>query len=240
MKIADFLKKCWFKSRCFLISSSLVVRLITWSPITIWSCQGSYIVLSCFHYTLFCLASIIIYDNEKFWAQILSTREYSYRFIITSHLIATQTTCPWFMHNFEEHKLATCSYQEFRENTFDLLSMLLYSLCKCPTFNCNKVKVWHFSSFKCKIKYAVRTQWLSEKFWKKNFFGHSHSFWKDLFREYFVVSKFWLEVPKFKENVIISVINLIEVRDLLFTLLQVITILVTHFQKFMNTNYSYW
>ena len=48
-----------------------------------------------------------------------------------------------------------------------------------------------------------------------------------------------LEVPKFKEHVLITVITLIEVRDLLFTLLQVITILVAYFQKFMNTNYSY-
>ena len=76
---------------------------------------------------------------------------------------------------------------------------------------------------------------------KKYFFcGYSYSFWKDLSREYLVVSKFWLDVPKFKEHVQITVITLIEVCDLLFTLLKVITILVAYFQKFMNTNYSYW
>ena len=40
-----------------------------------------------------------------------------------------------------------------------------------------------------------------------------------------VVSKFLLEVPKFEENVIICVITVINVRDLLLALLQVITIL---------------
>ena len=36
---------------------------------------------------------------------------------------------------------------------------------------------------------------------------------------------FLLEVPKFKENVIICVITVIKVRDVLLTLLQVVTIL---------------
>ena len=43
--------------------------------------------------------------------------------------------------------------------------------------------------------------------------------------EYLDVSKFLLEVPKFKENILIRVITLIKVGDLLLTVLQVITIL---------------
>ena len=49
---------------------------------------------------------------------------------------------------------------------------------------------------------------------------------KDLTWEYLVVSKFLSEVPKFKENVLICVIIVIKVRDLLFTLLQIMAILV--------------
>ena len=48
---------------------------------------------------------------------------------------------------------------------------------------------------------------------------------KDLSREYLVVPKFLFKVPKFKENVLISVMTVIKVRDLLLTLLQVIAIL---------------
>ena len=40
-----------------------------------------------------------------------------------------------------------------------------------------------------------------------------------------------LKVPKFKEHVLISVITPIEVRGLLFTLLQVITIYLWHTSK---------
>ena len=47
----------------------------------------------------------------------------------------------------------------------------------------------------------------------------------DLSKEYLFVSKFLWEVPKFKEKVLICVITVIKVRDLLLTLLQVITIL---------------
>ena len=43
--------------------------------------------------------------------------------------------------------------------------------------------------------------------------------------KYLVVSKFLLEVPKFKEIVLICVITGIKVHDLLLTLLQVITML---------------
>ena len=46
-----------------------------------------------------------------------------------------------------------------------------------------------------------------------------------------VASKFLLEVPKFKENVIISVITVLKIHDLLLTLLQLITILAAWFEK---------
>ena len=71
----------------------------------------------------------------------------------------------------------------------------------------------------------VRTQCFSEKFRKKTFFWYSYFFRKDLLREYLVVLKFLLEVPKFKENEIICIITVIKVRHLLLTLLQVIIIL---------------
>ena len=56
---------------------------------------------------------------------------------------------------------------------------------------------------------------------KKNtffFLWYPYSFWKDLSREYLVVSKFLLEVPKLKENVLICVITFRKVHDLLLTL----------------------
>ena len=69
---------------------------------------------------------------------------------------------------------------------------------------------------------------------------YSYFFWKNFSREYLVASKFLLEMPTFKENVIICAITIIKVRDLLFTLLQVIAILATKFQKWMNSHYSSW
>ena len=66
---------------------------------------------------------------------------------------------------------------------------------------------------------------------EKNFFWYSYSFWKDLSGEYLVVSKFLLEVPRFKENVLICVITVIKVYDLLLTLLQVKTILAASFKN---------
>ena len=56
-------------------------------------------------------------------------------------------------------------------------------------------------------------------------FIYSYSLWKDLSRDYLFVSKFLLEATKFKENVLICVIFVIKVRDLLLTLLQVLTML---------------
>ena len=53
------------------------------------------------------------------------------------------------------------------------------------------------------------------------------SFWKDLCRDFLVVSKFLLEVPKFKEDVLIYLITIMKVRDLILTLLQVTTMLAT-------------
>ena len=68
-------------------------------------------------------------------------------------------------------------------------------------------------------------------FWKtfffKNFLLVFLSFWKDLCRDFLVVSKFLLEVPKFKEDVLIYLITIMKVRDLILTLLQVITMLAT-------------
>ena len=46
------------------------------------------------------------------------------------------------------------------------------------------------------------------------FFRYSYSFLNYLFKEYLVVSKFLLEVPKFKENILICIITDIKVRDL--------------------------
>ena len=88
----------------------------------------------------------------------------------------------------------------------------------------------------------VRTQCFSEKL-RKIFlyiYIYSYFFWKNFSREYLVASKFLLEMPTFKENVIICAITIIKVRDLLFTLLQVIAILATKFQKWMNSHYSSW
>ena len=65
-------------------------------------------------------------------------------------------------------------------------------------------------------------------FWKiskKNIVWFSYSFWKDLSREYLGALTFLLEVPKFKENVLIYVFTFIKLRDLLLTLLQVIAII---------------
>ena len=45
------------------------------------------------------------------------------------------------------------------------------------------------------------------------FFWCLYSFWKDLSREYLVVPEFLMEVPKFKENVLICVITIKKVRD---------------------------
>ena len=64
----------------------------------------------------------------------------------------------------------------------------------------------------------VRVQCFSEKFLKEFFFQNSYFFWKDLSKEYLVVSKFLLEVPKFKVNVIICVITVTKVHDILLTL----------------------
>ena len=55
------------------------------------------------------------------------------------------------------------------------------------------------------------------------FFLYSYSFWTDLFGKYLVVSTFLLKVTEFKENVLICVITGRMVRDLLLTLVQVIT-----------------
>ena len=76
-----------------------------------------------------------------------------------------------------------------------------------------------------------------KNFKKKIFFWYFYSFWKELSREYLVVSKFLLEVPKFKENVLIYLILVIKVCDLLFTLIQVTKILAAYFRKWINTDY---
>ena len=68
---------------------------------------------------------------------------------------------------------------------------------------------------------------------KKIFFKYFYSFWK----EYLVVSIFLLEVPKFKENVLIYLILVIKVCDLLFTLMQVTKILAVYFRKCINKDY---
>ena len=65
------------------------------------------------------------------------------------------------------------------------------------------------------IDVKVKTQCFSVKLREKVF--NSYSVWKDLSMEYLVVSKFLLEVPKFKENVLICIIVAIKVRDLLLT-----------------------
>ena len=79
----------------------------------------------------------------------------------------------------------------------------------------------------------VRTQCFLEKIQKKKWY--SYSFWKDLSREYLVVPKFLMEVPKFKENDLICVNTVIKVCDPLFTLLQVITILA-----YISTHLLFW
>ena len=66
-----------------------------------------------------------------------------------------------------------------------------------------------------------------KNFEKKNFFWYYYFFWKDLSKEYLVISKFLSEVPKFRENVLICIITVTKVSDLLLTLLQVITMLAT-------------
>ena len=63
-----------------------------------------------------------------------------------------------------------------------------------------------------------RTQCFSEKNWKKFFLYILISFEKAFSREYSVVSKLLLDMPKFKENVLFCVITAIKVRDLLLTL----------------------
>ena len=63
----------------------------------------------------------------------------------------------------------------------------------------------------------------------ENYFGgYSYSFRKDLSREYLVVSKFLLEVPKFKENIPICIITVTKERDFLRTLLQVMKQYLRH------------
>ena len=73
--------------------------------------------------------------------------------------------------------------------------------------------------------------WLERSVFLKNFekkiFWYYYFFWKDLSKEYLVISKFLLEVPKFRENVLICIITVIKVSDLLLTLLQVRTMLAT-------------
>ena len=73
--------------------------------------------------------------------------------------------------------------------------------------------------------------WLERSVFLKNFekkiFWYYYFFWKDLSKEYLVISKFLSEVPKFRENVLICIITVTKVSDLLLTLLQVITMLAT-------------
>ena len=71
----------------------------------------------------------------------------------------------------------------------------------------------------------VRTHCFSEKFRKGFSFWYSYFFWKDLSWQKLVVSKFFWEGPKFKENVLICAITVTKVHDVLLTLLQVKTIL---------------
>ena len=70
----------------------------------------------------------------------------------------------------------------------------------------------------------IRTQCFSEKIPKRNL-KYFHSICKDLTREYLVVWKFIIEVPKSKEHVLICIITVKKVCDLLLILLQVIAIL---------------
>ena len=67
---------------------------------------------------------------------------------------------------------------------------------------------------------AILTTVFPEKFWKTNFFWSSYSYWKDLSRKNVVVLKFLLKVPKFKENIVISVNTVKKVRNFLLALLQ--------------------
>ena len=68
--------------------------------------------------------------------------------------------------------------------------------------------VFQWKNFDCPLR-LERSVFL--KNFEKNFFWYSYSFWKDLSREHLVVSKFLLEVAKFKENVLIWVITVIKV-----------------------------
>ena len=91
------------------------------------------------------------------------------------------------------------------------------------------------------LSFEVWMQCFSETF-RKRFFLYSYSFQKDLSREYLAVLKFILEVRKFKKNFLICLITVIKVHDLLLTLLQVITILVSKMSEhrlliLINTSY---
>ena len=92
----------------------------------------------------------------------------------------------------------------------------------------------------------VRTQiFILKNFSFFFFFWYSYSFWTDLFSKYLVVSTFLLKVTEFKENVLICVITGRMVRDLLLTLLQVITMFAALVSRMnlhgllilMNTSY---
>ena len=58
-----------------------------------------------------------------------------------------------------------------------------------------------------------------KNFKKKFLFWYFYSFLKDLSRECLFISKFLLEVPKFKENSLTCIITVIKMFDLLLTLL---------------------
>ena len=111
---------------------------------------------------------------------------------------------------------------------------------KCVYFMCLTTfsQVFSFKLFDI-INLTLKRSVFLKKFGKK-YFWYSYSFWKDLSREYFAVSKFLLEVPKFKENGLICVITAIKVCDILLIPLKVTTIFAAEFQTWMTADYSYW
>ena len=80
------------------------------------------------------------------------------------------------------------------------------------------------SRFVNKLHIKVRTQCFAEKNREKKLW-YSYFFWKDISREYIVVSKFVIEVPKFNKNVVICIITVKKVHDLSLKLLPETTIL---------------
>ena len=124
----------------------------------------------------------------------------------------------WRRKSFEKMNFAVSNHYR----TSDRLKLIELLVAKSNTGNIfsNKQNYHHLTLLR-----SERSVFL--KNFENKIFWYSYYFWKHISREYLFVSKFLLEVFKFKENVLICIITVIKVHGLLLTLFQAKTVLAT-------------